>query len=1207
MADSQDDIRYSFEGDTSSLRQATQQAISLLNRFDRVIKATAAKDTFKASRTSATNFQRAVGGLTRQFTSLSKSLNVAGSSIDASIPNGAEVVKGAIKDLADVMEYLNDVSSIASDDLKLLTDTLRGAKASLDPVAARAQLLASSLKPLSQTQPASQIRATGKAAQTTSKQLNAAAQSGYRVQQAYQASGKSAAESASVFLRVGRASGQIGAVQAAIQRARVEMYMFGAQTKKSWDQFSKHLDPVTSKLQSFKDRASKSLGHVKSVLSQVSSAFRRNSEEADESDDSFEQLQSRSNKLGKSLQNLHRHTHKSHKGFRMLERAARSFTSVVRSLIGLQLSSWLVSAAKQSIDYAENLNLFRVAMGEAVDVGNEFIAQMAEIYGMDPSNLMRYAGNFYQLSDAIDMPSETAAKLSLSLVKATNDISSLFNVPIEKVFDDLSSGMQGMSRAVRKYGMDIRATTIQQTALSLGITESVETMSEANRQGLRFITMMKQATNASGDFARTIESPANQLKVFKEQITQLGRAIGDLFVTPLRNAIQHINGFVMALRMVINFVGSILGWVRDDTDGITDVTEDVAESVEHIGAAAGSAAKELKAMLAPFDELNVLSKPDASAGIGGGSSVSDILDPAIAAEIENMELQLEQIRMKSVEVRDALLEFFGFETENGVILDWDASEFEENLINKFPQWTKTIQAVFSNWSSIMGAFGSLFNALAGIAQTAWTKVTGFFGKFINDDSVSSYIDGLAESIESFATYLNNNQNTIANFAITLGSLLLAFKAFSAIGTWIAPILVFVATCSNALGSFAAVIGWVAATVAVLTTLSLASTNLASAFSGLGTSVGTGLLTIFEAFRTSLQGIWADMQTLWAGSILPMLEGLGDAIAPVIQTVSALWSNLSDIVASTFGTVERIWVNTLSPVLAAFFEAIQKLAGIFKTLWSEYVGPVVEHIGSGISTLWSTTLSPIFESVLTIIGQVIEIVLLLWNNALAPLTNWLLDVFAPIVSNVFKVVWDVVQNSLGGIGQILNGLLTILSGIIDYVVGVFTGDWEKAWQGVVTAFQGVWDVISGVVKLALNAVIAVINTALGAISGAINSIIRAINKISFKAPDWVPGLGGKTLGFNIKQIGTWKIPYLENGGVVTSPTLAMVGEGRHDEAVIPLGNSPQMQELINKIADATKHRGGTEPIQVNVYIGNEQVAEYMHNATRRSQLQTNGGI
>lgn len=141
----------------------------------------------------------------------------------------------------------------------------------------------------------------------------------------------------------------------------------------------------------------------------------------------------------------------------------------VSALASTKLAKSTASATNESIRFTENLNLFTVATGAAYDKSMQFVNAMSELYGLDPSNIMRYAGNFYQLADAISMPEEAMASLSLGLTKATTDISSLFNIPVEQVFNDLSSGMQGMSRAVRKYGMDIRATTLQQTALNLGI------------------------------------------------------------------------------------------------------------------------------------------------------------------------------------------------------------------------------------------------------------------------------------------------------------------------------------------------------------------------------------------------------------------------------------------------------------------------------------------------------------------------------------------------------------------------------------------------------------------------------------------------------------------------------------------------------------------------------------------------------------------
>ena len=1213
MADNQEDVVYQFTGDVSSLRQATESAIGLLSKYQAQIDRISADGGFGKNIKAAKSFQSQINATTKQVTNMQKQMKgISDVRLFPSAPV-TQQLQGSLISINQVFDRLASSSKLSTKEVQALTAQLRSTNASLKGNSAEVTAL---------------VQKEQKWQQTLDGVRNKTTQ--FRD---------------SLDTLRGRISG-----------------VFDPMVSKM-NSLSAPFTKITAKLQSFRDKASETFGKVSQLASTVAAAFRRvSTAESDSADatnkstnahsrlrsilasiqnaftketssvDKEQDILKRKNdtlkdstrrhsslrdiliNLGRTFSSESNSVRTFNTNLKSLNSASKLLKNALTGLISIPIAQWLAEAAKQSISYAENLNLFKVAMGDSLDVGTEFIARMAEIYGMDPSSLMRYAGNFYQLADAIDMPDESAAKLSLSLLKATNDISSLFNVPIEKVFNDLSSGMQGMSRAVRKYGMDIRATTLQQTALSLGITENVETMSEANRQGLRFITMMRQASNASGDFARTIESPANQLKIFKEQLAVFGRSIGNLFIGPLTTAIAYINGFIMALSTVIRFIASLFGIFTSlfggGADSAIEAADGVANSVNNIGGAAGGAAKELKQMLAPLDELNVLQDQASGGGGGGGGggALSDIgtLDPAIAAEIEKMEMQLENVRMKAVEVRDALLEFFGFQVEDGVILSWDASKFEDNLINKFPQWTKTIQAVFDNWTDIINAFGSVLEALAGIAQAVWEKVTAFIGKFVNDDTVSAFISGLADDLNAFASFLNSNQDAIANFVIALGAMSAAFKGFSVISTLIEPVVTFISTCVSALAPFASVINWAAAIIAVIAVLYTTSNTFAASFNALIVSIGEGLGAVFAAFWESLQVVWAGIQTLWADNILPMITSIGDAIAPVVDTIIDLWEDLVEIIVDAFDMVEAVWSNTLQPVLAAFFDAIGNLAEIFGTLWSEVIGPVVGNIGDGIATLWKTTLRPIFENLIAIIGGVIEIILALWNNVLAPVVNWLVYVLAPIFVNIFNTIWNIVREVVEGIGQSINGLLKIFRGLIDFIAGVFTGNWSRVWQGVVGIFEGIWNTLAGVVKTVLNSVIGVINAALGAISGAINAIIRAVNTISFRAPAWVPGVGGKTLGFNISEVGSWSIPYLASGAVVTSPTLAMVGEGKYDEAVIPLGNSPQIKELVNQIADATKNRGVNDPIQVNVYIGNEQIAEYMHRADRRRQLQTNGG-
>ena len=139
------------------------------------------------------------------------------------------------------------------------------------------------------------------------------------------------------------------------------------------------------------------------------------------------------------------------------------------------MADTLADSVKESISYVENLNLFTVAMEDSVEAGKEFVSTVQELYGMDPSSIMRYAGNFYQLSDAIDAPAAASERMSLGLTKAAIDVASLFNMPIETVMGNFSSGMQGMTRAVRKYGIDIRVATLRTAALEVGLDGNVAT------------------------------------------------------------------------------------------------------------------------------------------------------------------------------------------------------------------------------------------------------------------------------------------------------------------------------------------------------------------------------------------------------------------------------------------------------------------------------------------------------------------------------------------------------------------------------------------------------------------------------------------------------------------------------------------------------------------------------------------------------------
>lgn len=1125
MADDNSKIVYSYEGDVSSLADATKQAISLLNQYDSTMKKLASSDIFQASKTATAGFQRTLNGVIAQVNTLTTAINAAGNTIGTDLASKTTNVAAVGRDLADVLSYLNESTTITSKDLKFLTSVLQEDKAQMEDVAGKAYALSTSLRSVGSVNLAPAQAATTDALQGTKTAMQNVAFEGYKVQQAYEAAGKSANDSAISFLQLERARTPINDVASAVQRLQTDLNLLQAYGSKYWTAFSSFIDPVLVKFQSLQTKTSEVADRVSKTADTVSAAFRRTSASSSDAasahsalgtqlkslqstmQDESKAVKTEENALSEKNKTL-KSSAQQHSGlsnvmtallsvfsketkalqtlgnqFGITGKHALTFKNILQGITGSKLAEWLSKAINQSIAYTENLNLFTVAMGDAYAEGSAFVNKMAEVFGMDPSNLLRYAGNFYQLADAIGASEEASSALALGLTKAGNDLSSLFNVPIDTVIKDLSSGMMGMSRAVKKYGMDIRATTLQQTALSLGITKAVKNMSEANLQGLRFITMMRQGANASGDFAKTIESPANQLKIFKEQMTQLGRAIGNFFIKPLATAIAYINGFIMAVRVVLQYIAKLLGIFSLSFGGaskVSDGVQDVSNSVSGIGDAASKSAKELKKLIAPFDELTTLDKPVDTSGAGSvGGLDSDIMDPAILKAIEEMQWKLEDVRMKAVKVRDAILEFLGFKVKDGTILSWDASSFEKNLINKFPQWTKTIQAAFDNWTDIVNGFKAVWKSLGGVVEKVWTKITDFISKFVNDDSVSSWIGNLGDKLQALSDWIDAHSEGIANF-------ILLFGGFMIIG----QVLPYLQKLWEILSSIGIVVELLTTTIAGLTGPTIAIIAL---------------------------------------------------VVTVIATLIDLWNTDEEF----RGHVQDAWNSVVT---------------LLTDLWNNILKPVIDEVIKTVKDIYEGTIKPIVK-------QISEIILTLWSDILQPILSWIIESLGPSISDIAKDILAVIAWVVQNIGGFISGALQIIQGVIDFIAGVFSGDWERAWKGIVNVFAGLFNSIASIVVAVVNVVITVIN---GLISLVYNAVVSFINLIANAIND-IAGMLGFTLHLGIDAEAP-QIPYIKaprvgmaTGGVVTQPTQALIGEGTYDEAVIPLGNSPQMKQFADSVA------------------------------------------
>lgn len=287
------------------------------------------------------------------------------------------------------------------------------------------------------------------------------------------------------------------------------------------------------------------------------------------------------------------------------------------------IASWIT----QSNQYIEDLNLFTASMGEYAEEAQKYAEAVSEALGIDPGEFMRNQGVFNTIITGFGVASDKAYLMSKNLTQLGYDISSFFNISFEDAMQKLQSGIAGELEPLRRLGYDLSVARLQEEALALGIEKKVSAMTQAEKSQLRYYAIMTQVTTAQGDMARTLNAPANQLRVLQAQVTQCARALGNIFIPALNAVLPYAIALAKIVRMLANSIASLFGFKLPEVDysGISAGASAVGDLADNAGNAsdglgkAGKAAKKLKNALLGIDELNVLSKDDSSSGSGSGS------------------------------------------------------------------------------------------------------------------------------------------------------------------------------------------------------------------------------------------------------------------------------------------------------------------------------------------------------------------------------------------------------------------------------------------------------------------------------------------------------------------------------------------------------------------------------------------------------------
>ena len=610
------------------------------------------------------------------------------------------------------------------------------------------------------------------------------------------------------------------------------------------------------------------------------------------------------------------------------KRLSGSFTDLVAKSAAYLLSlrhvlSFLADCVSSINDYVENVNLFQVSMGEFYDEAFAYAQLVNEKLGIDPAQWMRTQGVFMSIANGFGIANEQAYALSEGLAELSYDLSSLYNEDMESSALRLQSALAGEIEPIRRLGIAISEASLKEFALEKGITKSVESMTEQEKALLRTIKLMEGAANlgAIGDFARTLESPANALRVLNQQITQFKRAIGSVMIPVLMQVLPYLQAFVELLTEAISDLATLVGFTMPTWDtnawssGVASGASDATNAVEGTTAAM----KELKNATLGIDELNILAPPDGgsgSSGAGGagwasGLEIEDIWDKDALAAMSS----------KVDDLKDSLRPIFDLAVDIG--------------------------AAFLAWkiaSSFLSALSRVKDFLSGLKGSEALKNLGWtlgLGANFADD-VRQFLDALQDIVDNGANF-SNITDLISGFAGALGN------AFVLLG-------------NTSLGGALLVISGLSGLVHNIADIAENGVDFDNAL-GVVDSIGQLLLAI---------GVLAGNKKLAAAGLV--IRGVTTVVEEIPNVLEALktgdWSGV-DKAALAIGALQV--VGGLVIRLSAFKKAVDASGG-GKTIAAagDTVGDLASAVGDSKSGGLTTKLSTLAKNLglgLVVIGEV----------------------------------------------------------------------------------------------------------------------------------------------------------------------------------------------------------------------------------------------
>lgn len=767
---------------------------------------------------------------------------------------------------------------------------------------------------------------------------------------------------------------------------------------------------------------------------------------------------------------------------------------------------------------------------------NAFARDAMGTYGLSETMAKQFTGNFGAMAKSFGITESAAYDMSTSLTGLAGDIASFYNMSQDEAFVKLKSVFTGETEALKSLGVVMTKTALDEYALAQGIDKTTSEMTEAEKVMLRYRFVMDNLSTASGDFARTSDGWANQMRVLKLQIESIKASIGQGLVvlfTPIIKAVNMLLGRLVTLANAFkSFVGMITG--KDTSSNMTalgasgemaseglgaaaDAADDSAESSTKAGKAAKKAAKEIEKSLMGFDKINKIQAPASSddtsdaAGDSGAAGAGGALGSAVDfGQMAQGETVMDGMSKKLDGLIKRAKELAGLFGQGFKIGFGDAEKNIPRIQEGIERIRKALREIFTDPDVVNAA-----NEWANSCATTMGIVAGSAAS-IGVSVATNLVLGAAGYLEQSGSYISERISGLFKIGVEHNQIVADVSTFLAD---IAGVL----TGDNAVACTTAIIG-------IFSDGFLGATQLAA------------------QFAVDMEGLITKPFTENSEEIATVIDNI---LGPASEVLNTIWNS----VKTTMEKAITVYDDSVSPMLKTFTETFSKLVKTFTDGFNTYMAPVLDRLAEKFSEVWEGHVQPTIDKFIELIGAICKLITKVWKMFIEPLLVWLVAHIWPVLAPIFERIGK-------GMLDMLSMFSDVVGGIIKFVTNMVNGI-SDALDGIPDAFSAMWDFVRGVINDLLGGVEGMAN---GVIS-AVNAIAGSINGMSFDVPDWVPYYGGSSLGFNLPTLSEISLPRLANGGYVprNSPHLAMIGDNRtQGEIVAPEGKMLELLKAANPI-------------------------------------------